>query len=191
MRIAIFDVMSGNAFRSALLFTAMFSSGASVAAPAVAVQQQLWRFPCDVFLGSACFRLPARMSMSYEVPADFGIYEISSGDAKILTVYSGSAPSRQDRRRNPDFKLESSGHVLTVFVTESDGVDRFDLFLDSTNGQANTVHVFGVLDAGNRTPLIHFVSGLRPCERLRRRQFTCPVESAWGKQVEERFRFEG
>ncbi|WP_197478475.1 MULTISPECIES: hypothetical protein [Luteibacter] len=43
-------------------------------------------------MSSACMRLPNEMSVSYRVPADFGIYTVQSSGKNLLSVYVGSAP---------------------------------------------------------------------------------------------------
>jgi hypothetical protein len=167
-----------------LFLSILFLAGSIYpASKAQAVEQELWRYPCDVFLRSACFRLPVGMTSTYAVPADFGVHEIKSSSGHLLSVYVGTLQQRSVLLAEPAFQVESENHVLRAFVSQVEGEEQLDVYILSKGVRADTVHVIAALSRSNRDSVIRFLAGLRPCYPRDGRQFDCPGESSWGQQI--------
>ncbi len=160
-------------------------------ASARANEQQLWRYPCDVMLPEACFRLPNGMSVTYEVPADSGIYAVQQAGKDVVTLYAGQAPDRSKFSGAPVLVLDSRAHRLEVFVTPDEGRLRMDLLISPKKKGGALVHAFGFIDRGNATAIAYALSGLRPCTRQARESTRCSTESSWGEELSTLIRSSG
>jgi hypothetical protein len=146
-------------------------------------REELWRYPCDVFLRVACFRLPTGMAVDYSVPADFGFYKITMSNELIISIYSGAAPQKSGFDDEPSFRLESSDSTLTAFFSDRSSQGRLDVYLVPVSGLRDTVHIFTDVNPTNQDKVVHVLSGFRPCASEPKRQFTCPESSDWGKEL--------
>jgi hypothetical protein len=148
-----------------------------------AAEKDLWKYPCDVYMSSACMRLPNDMSVSYHVPADFGIYTVQSSGKDILSVYVGMAP--QLPAGVPSIKLDSSIATMSGFLERRGDLIRADIVIASKSREVDTVHVFTSYSEDQRAAVAAIVSSLRACQMRGKEDLRCPQESPWGKAMED------
>jgi hypothetical protein len=148
-----------------------------------AAEQKLWQYPCDVYMSSACLRLPNGMKISYSVPADSGIYTISSADKDVLSAYVGHAPNTPSGM--PSLRLESATATITGFLEKRDGVNKLDVLISPKKSGSSTFHVSGLFAAEQRHDVGQILSGLRACQRKGKEDLRCPVESPWGEALQK------
>jgi hypothetical protein len=147
-----------------------------------AADQRLWQYPCDIYTSSACFRLPNGMKISYSVPADSGIYTISSADKNVLSAYVGHAPNTPSG--TPSLRLESAAATITGDLEKRDGVVKLDVLILPKKSGGATFHVYGVFAADQRHDVGQVLSGLRACRR-KGEDLRCPAESPWGEALQK------
>ena len=148
-------------------------------------QQKLWLYSCDVLLPNTCFRLPTGMSVTYQVPADSGVYQVRRSDGVSMVIYTGSAPDRSRMTGVPSLELDSSTHRLTAFVSGSVENGNLDILISPKAGRSTTTvtHLHSNRANGSRDLMAQVVSGLRPCERKSREHLVCPTRSIWGEAL--------
>lgn len=145
--------------------------------------QKLWLYPCDVHLPNVCFRLPSEMNLTYEVPADFGLYRVKGlNSTDAITIYSGLAPDRSRLSGKPSFKITSSSHDLYGFVTVSGKNESLDILI-TAKGARTVTHLYVKLTPDGQRAIARVVSGLRPCVRRSRETLMCPARSPWGEDL--------
>jgi len=154
---------------------------ASVHTSAHAGEQQLWRYPCDVYMSSACFRLPIAMEVTYKVPADFGVYTVSSSGEELISAYVGTAPNL--RGGTPTLTLDSTNATLTGFLDKKNGLNTVDIFVVSKQKGGVTVHFFGTYSSNKREAVAEILMGIRACQTRGKEDLWCPRESPWGEAV--------
>lgn len=154
-------------------------------APAVvqAASQSLWSYPCDVIMSAGCLRLPNDMSITYQVPADFGIYTVDHSGKRLLSIYAGSAPRLPVGLGRPSLTLDSKGAHITAFHSIVGGERRLDIVMAPRKGDGDTIHLFAGVSDGNREAIAMVVAGLRLCGRPAPGQFQCPMTSDVGKAL--------
>ncbi|MEX1829274.1 hypothetical protein [Luteibacter sp. CQ10] len=147
-----------------------------------AASQALWGYPCDVFMSAACLRLPNDMSISYEVPADFGIYTVSRSGEAFLSIYVGSAPRLPDLAR-ASLKLDAKGYKIRGFHSTVQDKERLDVIVLPTEKGGDVVHLFARLSEDKRDAIAMVVAGLRLCSRPTPELVRCPLLSEPGKEI--------
>lgn len=155
----------------------------SASAGEISPPRDLHAYPCDVFLSSACFRLPNDSTVTYGAPSDYGIYEIKSFDIEVMRIYAGSAPDRKFIDNKNVLKLKSPSHTLSAYSTIFNGKKRIDIYIDPKSKKRLAFHATAIVSDGTRFIVATLVSGLRSCTRTSQEVFYCPVESAWGKTL--------
>lgn len=112
-----------NAYAAFLTLVAV----ASAPAPGHSPEQKLWMYACNVLLPNLCFRLPSGASVTYEVPADFGVYTVKEPRSTgLVTIYSGPALDKSRLSETPSIKINSSSHSLYGFISmpgQTKGID--------------------------------------------------------------------
>ncbi len=149
----------------------------------------LWNYSCDHFMYGACLRVPSGMSLTYEVPADFGLHRIDSGGREVLTVYEGNAPQRPAKGSVPEINLRQGGYTVTGSRSEEGERVRYEVFVRQDKRDTPALHlVAAVADADERLQLAAVLGGFRGCS-FRRSQdsqtLVCPRKSPWGEQLAE------
>ena len=148
-------------------------------------QQKLWLYSCDVLLPNTCFRLPTGMSVTYQVPADSGVYQVKRSDGVSMVIYTGSAPDRSRTAGVPSLELDSSTHRLTAFVSGSGETGNLDILISPKASRSTTTvtHLHANRTNDSRDLMAQVVSGLRPCVRKSREHLVCPTRSIWGEAL--------
>lgn len=152
---------------------------------AQAAGNRSWQYPCDVFMAAACFRLPSGMSVSYDVPADYGRYVVKRADMDIATIYAGASPNFSRMTVAPALKLDSPHQKLSAFVSRTDGIKRIDIFVLPVREKSISLHISTSLSEKGRDDIDNLLSGLRPCWRQSPGNFHCSDESKWGKAISD------
>jgi hypothetical protein len=150
---------------------------------ASADEQNLWQFPCDVYMSPACMRLPGGMSVSYEVPADFGMYTVTSSGEGLVKVYVGFAP--QLPSGIPSLKLDSTNASMRGFLEKRDGINKLDVVITPKDKHLYTVHLFAQFPDERRSSVAAVLSGMRACRLRGREELRCPAEAQWGRAMED------
>lgn len=160
-------------------------SGAVFAGGGIAAHRSLFKYPCDVFMSTACFRLPNEMSVIYRVPADFGIYSIVENGKDLAIIYAGSAPNTSEFSDKLSFNIDSPSHFVKAFSTDEGDSTRIDIFLIPKVRNFISFHFQAYINTNNINRIADIVSGLRPCKKVSREAFLCPSESEIGKSLSE------
>lgn len=150
-----------------------------------AASQSLWSYPCDVIMSAGCLRLPSDMSITYQVPADFGIYTVEHSGKRLLSIYAGSAPRLPEGHGRPSLTFDFKGAHMTAFHSIVDGRHRLDIVMAPRNGDGDIIHLFADVSEGNREAIAMVVAGLRLCGRPAPGQIQCPMTSDVGKELAE------
>lgn len=145
--------------------------------------QKVWLYPCDVYMSVSCIRLPNGMSVSYEVPVDFGLYTVKSSGMNLVSVYIGSAPRLPSGV--PSLKLTSPDVRLTGFLGQRDGKHTLDIIITPRRKSVATTHLFATFADSQRSDVASVASSLRACLRPSKEELWCPSESEWGATIEE------
>lgn len=156
--------------------------------PAAAQDAKLWLYTCDHFLGSACLRLPNFMSVSYEVPADFGLHQVSAESGMSLTLYEGDARSRSISDDPPSLSFSADGRVVTGYQqSQGTGREVVDVVVLQGGSGKGAVHMHVVIESeAQRADAARVLSGFRPCRlRISRRMArqACPRVSGIGERM--------
>lgn len=148
-----------------------------------ASDQKVWLYPCDVYMSVSCIRLPNGMSVSYEVPADSGIYTVKSSGKDLASVYIGSAPRLPSGV--PSLKLTSADAKLTGFLGQRDGEHTLDIVIIPERKGIATTHFFASFADSQRSDVVTVASSLRACRKPSKEALWCPSESEWGAKIAE------
>lgn len=159
-----------------------------IGSPASAQDAELWLYPCDYSLGSACIRLPNFMEISYEVPADFGLHIVSSKAGMSLTMYEGDAHSLGSSATSPSISFSDGGRTVSGYLSSpGEGQEVVDVVVLSANSRMGAIHIHAdVADENKRADVAKVLSGFRLCKfRKTSRSSTtvCPRESAMGERL--------
>lgn len=161
-----------------LLLGAMaLSSSPSFAGP------QLWKYPCDVFMRTACFRLPGEMSVTYEVRVDFGLYVVNEDSHHVASIYVGNSPNIEKFSRPPAFSLDSSEHVLDAFLSRYDEENQLDILITPKSRNLMLVHIYTPMTSYRKAEIASVLSSLRPCSEKPMGDFSCSSSSEWGRAL--------
>lgn len=123
------------------------------------------------------------MSVTYEVPADYGIYSFRSAGELILSAYLGDAPRLPEAKAA--LELTSKEADAQVFLDKRDGKTRLDVVIVPRDDKRMRLHVFATYSDAQRKEVAQIVAGLRACLKPSREKMICPAESPWGQKLQE------
>jgi hypothetical protein len=121
------------------------------------------------------------MEVTYKVPANSGVYTVTSSGEELISAYVGNAASL--RGGTPTLTLDSANATLTGFLDEKDGLTTINIFVVSKQKSSVTVHFFGTYSRNKREAVAEVLMGIRACQRRGKEDLWCPRESPWGEAV--------
>lgn len=134
-------------------------------------------------MNTGCLRLPENMAVTYEVPADYGIYTFKSGETIIMSAYMGNAPRLPNTKAA--LELTSKEADAHVFSSQRDGETRLDVIIAPRDDKRMRLHLFAPYSSAQRSNVAQVLAGLRACLKPSREKMICSAESAWGQQLSE------
>ena len=143
--------------------------------------KDLSAYPCTVFSGEMCFRLPAGTALNYSVPSDFDLYRVSKDQSTVAVLYIGYSPrSPKAGAAIQSTRAEKNG--VMIYRGEEAGVESFDIYITPDAKDAATIHISAAVDPSSKKELSELLSSLRPCRPIKAGGQRCPQNTVWSSE---------
>jgi hypothetical protein len=148
----------------------------------IAQAKDMSGYPCDVFAGPACFRLPTGTALEYSVPADYGLYRVIRESNEVATIYVGFAPEQPANGVTPAW-VRSRDASIRVFRQSAGLTDHIDIYISRRKSGDIALHLSAEMTAATREDVFSLVSSLRTCKPIKSGGQRCNRNAEVGRKL--------